>query len=461
MSPSTRNIPDGGRGRHPLADALRSATGTIQTQLDSLIMCRLPLALPPQATDPSTYASGLLHIAPIYMTFEALWEDVLTLPSEGLPSSSHVTSPQTTSSEPNSGVIHLGKFKRPHLPLHTRIVLSKLSIPGLQRTQALRSDLERLIGWSLVELDAELRRIVTSGGAVSQFTSHIRETVEQCPHILIAYGYVFYMVLFATAGEVTLGSTSKKESRKTMYSSGYGTDFGSMSSSPVNFLQFDAIYNGEDFKVAFEERLLESEFLLSEDEKKDIVDETTIIFGEILSIMEHLESLLSPVKPSETKAVARSSSPIARRPDWLSGPRDSVVVMKERMGRKAPRSYDDELQDLLHASDEDNMRSDDKGYSSRPIRFSDEIKRIPTPMIRPPEKIDSVPTALSFDGADEEEEYEVDDQCKAVRDVVLLFFARLVILVTFTWLVMCTTAVFLGRAEPFRRGCPNNNPYNS
>ncbi|KAJ4187181.1 hypothetical protein NW755_007274 [Fusarium falciforme] len=81
---STHDVPNDSQPHHNhdrlLAESIVAATRGIHAKLNKLIIARLPLALPPRAQDPALYISGLLHITPIYMTFEALWRDILDSP---------------------------------------------------------------------------------------------------------------------------------------------------------------------------------------------------------------------------------------------------------------------------------------------------------------------------------------------------------------------------------------------
>lgn len=59
---------------------------------------------------------------------------------------------------------------------------------------------------------------------------------------------------------------------------------------------------------------------------------------------------------------------------------------------------------------------------------------------------------------EEEEEWEEEGEPPTFH-AALMLVSRLFALASFTWLVMCLTAMVLGRAEPFKRGCPQYNPY--
>lgn len=519
MAPSTSSMPDGGVDQRPLADALRSSTRSIHKRLNRLIMCRLPMALPPRASDPSAYATGLLHIAPIYMTFEALWQNILTPPGEEPDDTRGATSTKAEAREIHGGPVPLEDFKKPAITLKLGLVLSKLFLPGIRRTAALRRDLENLTGWSPTELDAEIRQVVSAAGALHDFTTYIRHTLEQRPHVLVAYSYIYYMALFAGGrfirsslesqgssfwdkvpvspvesgtipgnrnpfdGSAPKASDLEKTSGEAVSTSSHKGTFGSSSNSLVNFLRFETPSDGEDLKEEFKKRLRDSESLLTEKEKEDIIDEAIPIFERMISIVEQLDGVFDPDKPSDAASVARASSDASQEPQITDRLRDSVVVTKERLERRSDQDEGAATHDLLSMPDE--MGEDGNAVGSpRAIRFSNKLEHVPTPVVENPEKADSGRAVPNLDGTDDESddatetqgllqktetqetvevvvERQVPEEWQGIRNRVLLFFARLTIVATFTWLIILLTAMLLGRSEPFKMGCPANNPYNN
>ena len=92
-SSPTSSLPSSGKRTHcihtmamasspimqPLAESLskriNDSTIASHAHLNRMITTCLPLALPPHSPDSSTYLTGILHIAPIYLQFEGSWED--------------------------------------------------------------------------------------------------------------------------------------------------------------------------------------------------------------------------------------------------------------------------------------------------------------------------------------------------------------------------------------------------
>ncbi|KAI1503568.1 hypothetical protein F5X99DRAFT_425417 [Biscogniauxia marginata] len=210
-----------------LADSINIATRSVHTKLNRLVVYRLPLAMPPKADDASQYVSGLLHITPIYMTFESLWQDILDSPAlaedqqqqqqkqpqpqnddsssrssgeekEGEDPAATVSSP-LPSPAPSDVHSSPGALDPPHPPavcprIHS--VLTHLHLPGLARSVALRRDLSLLTGWSERTLSEQLND-AAAYPVLSAFLVHARAAIAARPHVLIAYAWVLYMALFS------------------------------------------------------------------------------------------------------------------------------------------------------------------------------------------------------------------------------------------------------------------------
>ncbi|RDW75271.1 hypothetical protein BP6252_06413 [Coleophoma cylindrospora] len=250
-----------------LSEQINIATRSSHTQLNRLILARLPLAIPPYSLDPSTYAYGLLHIAPVYITFESLWERILDEPGNF----SVKASSQTYS------------------------ILSRLRLPGLQRSRRLRADIEVLSGLPGKEVRDILHKI-SFHVKTSEFITHLTTSVGAKPHVLLAYAWVMYMALFAGGRHL----------RAFLYNA--GTDFwarspgkqpgnvpqshtlsGAAVAPGLQFFQFPGEEDGEDIKRQFKERFAESETLLSHAEKHDIVQEARHIFAFMVDIIGELD----------------------------------------------------------------------------------------------------------------------------------------------------------------------------
>lgn len=155
-----------------LPERINASSRSIHTQLNRLIIARLPLALPPCTTDPSSYISGLLHIAPIYITFESLWDCILQEPQfsptfgDALPfNPQNYKSPLIDSSYTQtipSRNIAVSR-QQPKICERTYSLLKLLRLPGLRRSRRLRDDLLALLGTIQGSLDEQLKEISEIG----------------------------------------------------------------------------------------------------------------------------------------------------------------------------------------------------------------------------------------------------------------------------------------------------------
>jgi heme oxygenase len=350
------------------------ATRPTHSQLNRLIILRLPLALPPYTTNPSTYASGLLHIAPIYITFEYLWQTILDAPR--LPTSLNLfdtCDPEQPLLDSRSFPVLplLSPHNSPHLPLihnpkvcsRTHSLLSHLRLPGLLRAGRLRADIRVLTGTPEHKIGEQLNA-VSKNGRLAEFIAHTKKAVEANPHVLLAYAWVLYMALFS-GGRYLRASLNE--------AGGTGVNFWTRDPSPVrpysvtrdasprrglisetadpaavcpsarprtrsrsesvtskmvpgmSFFNFVGEEDGEDIKREFKKRITEAEVLLTPREKEDIVTEAEHIFEFMVTMVAELDAVMGTKEEDlDTTRLLRQSRP-------LMASRDSVAVAKERL----------------------------------------------------------------------------------------------------------------------------------
>ncbi|KAK2008766.1 heme oxygenase-like protein [Colletotrichum eremochloae] len=346
-----------------LAESIAAATRSAHAKLNKLIIARLPLAIPPHAADPSIYVSGLLHIAPIYATFESLWKTIAepTLPTvggaqgEGQPGI--FLSDMDASSDGDSLARH------PALCERTRSILRLLYLPGLMRSDRLRSDIGSITGWSPDVVEAQLK-VVLESGRVAEFTQHINHTIEKKPHVLMAYSYILFMALFAggrfiratleSAGSEfwaqmpskilhSQASCQAKQASTTIPASAAMASIDTMrgdhktigagtkhycQSLPLDFFHFETVLDGEDLRKEFKKRLSDSESLLTTQERNDIIQEAVCIFDNMLLLVGQIDNVCKT-----NLGDAQAMSPWA---SLIPGGRlrDSLAVARERKREK-------------------------------------------------------------------------------------------------------------------------------
>ncbi|OIW29807.1 heme oxygenase-like protein [Coniochaeta ligniaria NRRL 30616] len=333
-----------------LGDAINIATRPVHTRLNKLILLRLPLAIPPRADAPSAYTQGILHIAPLYISFESLWHSALHAHEseqqhDSTPSQPGEPTPHSTSPRPFPFRSQSSNSERPsHGPvpsprIHT--ILNQLFIPGLLRSSRLRSDLRALTGWSDAALQSRLEEVATNG-RLGEIVAHIRRSAGKHPHVLLAYAWVLYMALFSGGrfvratlesagahGFWTAEESASKQQRRTAPAHG-----------PLDFFHFPTPQDGEDLKHEFKQRLADAGHLLTPSEREDIVKEAICIFENLILVINQLDDVCHTKLGDLNSADGTSVLSPRSMPGFRI--RDSVIVTRERGYGGAKRSQPEE-----------------------------------------------------------------------------------------------------------------------
>lgn len=327
-----------------LSQSINIATRSVHTKLNKLIIFRMPLALPPQSDDGSNYVSGLLHIAPIYIAFESLWEKIAHAQLSQSPSpspESRLSDPQTCSAcdakdsateIPDLSTLPevLEASQAPAVSSRIRNILSELALPDMRRTLALQDDLMSLTGWSSCTLAKHLND-AAEAPVLSSFLHHIRHAVEARPHILLAYGWVLYMALFSGgrfiraslegAGPAFWAPRSDLSHPTSPLTETERESSERSAGGPFQFFRFNTPSDGEDLKQTFKDRLVELETLLTDQEREEIVQEAQNIFDFMVKMVMELDAVCGTDQDAGSKLLSLRS-------------RDSVVVERERRQQK-------------------------------------------------------------------------------------------------------------------------------
>ncbi|KHO00315.1 heme oxygenase-like, multi-helical [Metarhizium album ARSEF 1941] len=339
------------RRDRPLAESIAIATRSLHARLNKLIIERLPLVLPPQAADSLTYASGLLHIAPIYATFESLWSDIVHGSFEN-------SRDEREGSKPNKTIVSNG----------TREMLGVLYIPGLLRAERLVADIQSMTGWKEAATREQLEMIGKTGH-LAEVVKHIKRAIKNKPHVLLAYSYILYMALFAggrfiratleSAGQEFWDTTAASCAMLTSQSRSSNEDLvdgmcngqtgtpprGSHGRQPLRFFHFDTAEDGEDLKRDYKRKLADCDASLSYQEKHDIVQEAICIFENMVLLVAQLDTVVAtgPIRlPADSPTSVESATATVKQSLIHPRFRDSVVVAKERSARGARGSLNKE-----------------------------------------------------------------------------------------------------------------------
>ncbi|KAL0467035.1 hypothetical protein QR685DRAFT_535068 [Neurospora intermedia] len=365
-----------------LGDQVNAATRLVHTQLNSQIIRRLPLALPPAANTPSTYVSGLLHVAPVYTTFETLWYMILlshkeqtkefrnSSPYHNRPSSPQppqekdrfLLDPKTSHRVPFHDGDDAGLSQRPGTSERIFSILESLRIPGLMRADCLRADIGCLTGWSKEMVDEQIE-VAARNGNLKKFITHIKQSVGESPPVLLAYAWVLYMALFS-GGQILRSSLEKagpvfwKTRCDPIMPFGKACAYPDKShatapmSQCLRFFHFNTSQDGEDLKREFKRRLVEAEDLLTTSERARIVHESVYVFEHMLALVSQLDHVfLEGTKDDsvldinvtradadvDTPCPSPSPGPSLLKPAEFGGRvRDSIILSKERGVRTVP-----------------------------------------------------------------------------------------------------------------------------
>lgn len=358
MTLSPDSLPD-----RPLAESIAVATRSSHTRLNKSIIARLPLVV--GASDPSPYVAGLLHIAPIYLTFESLWRSLLDSPSTTLGASDEADG-VSREIEDTKDTDRSQRSQITAMDSRVRAILDRLYLPDLMRSDRLRLDIRSLTGWSEQDSEDQLR-ITSSTGRLGEFTAHIKQSVEQKPHTLVAYSYILFMALFAGGRFIratleTAGDDFWQQSPSGIHPAvspdvrGEPSDWKPPSRMtkdeifdrdetshpdhrlPLRFFHFPTPLDGEDLKRDFKKSLLESESDLTKQEKTDIVQEAVCIFDHMELLVTQLDEACAHMKPDESKqSLSKEGLATLLRNPMATRLRDSVAVHKDRAARSSTR----------------------------------------------------------------------------------------------------------------------------
>lgn len=272
----------------------RHDASDLHHNLNQLIICRLPLCLPPYASTPQLYALGLSRFAQVYFTFESAWLGLIKEVDPSAPASKFI-------GDDHGGINH---------------VLRQIYIPEILRSDRLRSDLSKLTLWTATDLTVENER---NGMAARNFVSHINDVIQHKPHVLLAYTWIMYMALFNGGrwirGKLMKGGREYWENG----AKGLSSLKGRSDAAPVNseeahpclsFWLFDGAQDGEAIKRDFKARLRQAANSLTEPERIDVISEARKIFNFCEEIILELD-----VEASIERCVSSSSSPCSPKID--------------------------------------------------------------------------------------------------------------------------------------------------
>lgn len=383
-----------------LAHQINVGIASSHTNINRLILDRMPKAVPPHADNPSTYITGLLHIGAVYIAFESLWHNILGFHSDIAPTPYIYPFSNNPSQHDET----------PQITKRIRHVLEAAYWSDMLRAARIKADIRSMTGWSDHVIDEQIRSVGTSG-RLGKFTLHIRDVVFAKPHLLLAYAYCLYLALLSGGSYIRTelmyvksdfwhetpapirpnmvecnpspGSAEAKRHSTFEYdSSSHGlARHNPKIKIPLEFLDFDPPL-GENprqqtkiLKAEFKRRFAEAEQLLAEPEWSDIVKESAAIFQNLEGVVGQLDKLFgtSQVKSHVQKALYPPATHSSGPANLSSRLRDSIAIAKGRLLRTRRKSSDSSvaatlpmaLDDLTDSQASSNSKSSSVSKSPR------------------------------------------------------------------------------------------------
>lgn len=373
MANNTEILPHG--DTQSLAHSINIAIASSHTRINRLILDRMPHAVPPRAENPSTYITGLLHIGAVYIAFESLWQNLIGVHTEiaPLPYTYPFGDDTITSGR---GLDHAAT--PPPIPERTRHILETAYWPNMLRAARVKSDICAMTGWPAHVVDEQLRSAGTTG-ALGAYLQHIKEVVDGRPHVLLAYAYSLYLAVLSGGSYIrtelmylraefwlavpdpvkpgmipcTREASGAAGSLRQQSMSESDSAFpglvgeGAIVSLPLSFLNFDNLLGHEnprqqvkDLKTEFKRRFADAEQALTEPERRDIVNESVVIFDHLEAVVGQLDTICASgaeASPQDSSR-RRSTTADSRRAGIGSRLRDSIAIAKGRLLRTVRRS---------------------------------------------------------------------------------------------------------------------------
>lgn len=361
-------------GSKSLAHSINAAILSSHTRINRLILDRMPRAVPPQANNPSTYITGLLHFGAVYIAFESLWQNILGIHTEIAP----IPYTYPFSSDPSR------RDETPQITERTRHILETMYWPTMLRHARVKEDIRAMTGWPQHVVDEQIRSVGTAG-RLARFLAHVQEAVNQKPHLLLAYAYGLYLALLSGGSYIRTelmyikpdfwqatptpirpnmtpccgreraspGGLERHDSFDSDSSDSGLSRNGTSPKVPLEFLDFDRPLDenprqqAKDLKVEFKRRLTDAEQALTEPERRDIIKESVAIFQHLEGVVGQLDRICDT--PPQVKGhAARALNPPppsqqshSRTSNLGSRLRDSIAIAKGRLLRTRRRSSGD------------------------------------------------------------------------------------------------------------------------
>lgn len=248
---------------------LRSATREKHHALNTEIVSRLPLCLPPHADSPLAYTKGLIVFGQIYSAFERC---------------------------------HATHLSNADLGKRMLEIYDKIQFHQLLRNQRIKADVDML---KATLANGDIHELETLGDRSNIFSNRVESAISKNPPVLLAYSWTMYLALFNG------GRWIQKKLRSA------GNDFwqGEGEALPLSFWDLVSAGHGE----AEEEKLKnvslngfrDAALLLTDEERRDVIEETVRLFDLCLEMIHVLD------QEATTTALSSSTEDLPASPSLV------------------------------------------------------------------------------------------------------------------------------------------------
>ncbi len=274
-----------------LDQRINTATRPLHHKLNHSILSFLPLALPPHSSDPTLYARGTARILPIYEAFERQFQRLLVSPVEA-----------------RSEIVE---------------ALCAFHMPGMERGERLRGDLDRLLPLSSGHAQNWLQPWTCSTAGARKPTdaktashrapsqssgddgdhlpsrlqalvNHIADSVSSKPYLILTYAHMLYLAHFSGGRHIRSRLRQAGHSFwECQGTRGAGANQSCTEAEDVlTFWSFDTEVGGTEgedaLKAEFKRRFLVVESHLSEGQKEEIVAEALDFMHAMLGVVKEI-----------------------------------------------------------------------------------------------------------------------------------------------------------------------------
>ncbi|KAJ5219740.1 hypothetical protein N7468_008944 [Penicillium chermesinum] len=222
-------------------------------------LSRLPLCLPPNASQPTLYALGLSRYAELYFGVEAEWVACTGEPIEWI---AYFDVHQVHAIDDTERV---------------RALLRLLYMPEIPRTKPLEADIAFLSAMNTVRLEQ-----FHAQNPGSRIREQIRQRVRGHPHRLVAYIWIMYSALLY-GGDRILGLLKAYPAFWDLSRAELESD---RTPTPLSFWHID---DSVTVKEKFRDAMANLDQFLTPKEQEDILDESLLIFLQFNTLTSRLD----------------------------------------------------------------------------------------------------------------------------------------------------------------------------